>query len=96
MVWDRLEFNVSQHFLSALINGDETGLTDKESKLLDWFEQYAIKTATKNYNATTWHWTVPEQDDPSPSFMRCDVCDLMADCQPLWLMFQYDEKENAR
>ena len=34
---DYFDFEIAEHFLPALINGDDSGLTNDESKLIDEF-----------------------------------------------------------
>ena len=68
---DYYQFNIGSHFVSALINGDYSGLNDQEGHLLDTF--------------VTWvgdHLSVDVLDG-EPSFNRCDVSGLQGDCLPV-------------
>ncbi len=67
-----LEFNMAGTFLSALINGDYTGLTDEDEEQLDAF----IKMIEKEYTGA-FIWSVITEEG---SFMMCDVCQKMANC----------------
>jgi hypothetical protein len=60
------EFAIGQHFLSALINGDYSGLNDKEcAQLDDWVAEVQPKGSG--------HWSTTEITD---EFARCDVTGL--------------------
>lgn len=77
---DHYDFNISEHFLSALFNGDDSGLDNHESKLLDEFADYwqVLKNATWNCNKDY------------PEFNRCDITGLMANTYPVRLYFTND------
>ncbi len=65
---DFYEFNIGSHFVSALINGDYSGLNDQESHLLDTF--------------VVWVGDHESVDvvDGEPSFNICAVSGLHGDC----------------
>lgn len=48
MINDYYDFEIAEHFLPALINGDDSGLTSEESTLLDQFADHwqALENAT--------------------------------------------------
>ena len=41
MKWDHYEYKIAEHFLSALINCDETGLEDGEQTQFEQWEEQA-------------------------------------------------------
>lgn len=65
----RIELSIASHLVTALINADESGLIDEDIK--------AIDKAIKAYGPY-FHVYMPDQEEPS--FQRCDICRLMADC----------------
>lgn len=77
MLNDYFEFHVSEHLISALINGDYTGLNDVEGQLLDDFvSDYS------NYKNATW-----EVIGEAGNFIDCDVTGLFSDCHDVRLHF---------
>ena len=46
---DYFDFEIAEHFLPALINGDDSGLTNDESKLLDEFVDH-----WQSLDSATW------------------------------------------
>jgi hypothetical protein len=46
---DYYDFEIAEHFLPALINGDDSGLTNDESKLLDEFADH-----WQSLDSATW------------------------------------------
>ena len=60
MKTDVVEYFIAEEFLPALINGDETGLTDDESKNLEALVYFAEKYAEQS-GATHWHWSAGEE-----------------------------------
>lgn len=63
------EYTISEHFLSALFNGDESGLDDSEGK--------ALNSWLNSFNHNNGHWSY---DDQESEFKRCEVTGLMSDC----------------
>jgi len=71
MKMDTFEYTVAEHWLSAIINGDYTGLSDQEeSDLNAWLD------ANQESGA---HWDT----DGYISFGRDEIGGLMADCVSL-------------
>jgi hypothetical protein len=71
MKMDSYEYTVAEHWLSAIVNGDYSGLTDsEESDLNAWLE------ANQEAGA---HWDT----DGYIRFDRDEISDLMADCVSL-------------
>ena len=70
-----IEFTIGSHFLSALINGDYTGLDCAETTLLKRFIQ--VELETDGY----WYYDLSE-----PYFGYCDVvCDWSNTVDLLWI-----------
>lgn len=46
MKWDHYDYKIAEHCLSALINGDQSGMTDTESVEFDAWEKQARHAAT--------------------------------------------------
>lgn len=87
MQFTSITHNVSESFVCAIVNNDFSGCTDEEvSQLRDWF-----KSSTEPYrdaDDNEWVYTHTTVDTAeSPSFARCDVCDLYADTYPVQVMF---------
>lgn len=73
-------YKIATHFVSALINDDESGLTDEEGAQLWEWEQ----SLPKHFNLKTplvRVFDVPTDD--STDFDQCEVCGLLADCTTL-------------
>src|SRR6185503_12475563 len=65
MKFEQYEYTIGPHFLSALINGDTSGLSDVEEKELDeWLESLGHSDG---------HWATTDDHD---EFGRCDVTNL--------------------
>jgi hypothetical protein len=84
MIWDSYEYKVGTHYLSALINGDASGLSDAESAALDAFEHEAHRVAT-DAGFTVGHWAIDSNDDDT-NFARCEVSGMASDVRELKLM----------
>jgi hypothetical protein len=78
MLNDYYEYTISETFSSALINQDISGLDDNEVHQLDGF----LDSAPQGLIAGTF-----VIEDGEPSFERCDICDLHANCVTLRLYF---------
>lgn len=72
MNFDRHDYTMSEHFLSALINDDYTGLEDSEENELNKFLEHVYSAHGLGF----WDMNPAEQ----PDFTRCEVTDLHADC----------------
>jgi len=80
MLNDYFEFTISEHLVSALINGDYSGLNSAESKELDSFvSQYS------DYKNATWDVVSDEGN-----FIDCDVTGLFSNCHNVKLHFTND------
>jgi hypothetical protein len=76
-------FKMSTHFVSALINGDESGLTDEDCAQLRAFEQ----SLPRHYHYKAPKVGIWDVTDHGDDFALCEVCDLHADCATLTLTF---------
>ena len=69
MQFETYTYTIGAHFLPALINGDETGLTLEEQNLLSGFDANLPGAG---------HWSCGDADEFN--FARCDITDLMSAC----------------
>lgn len=72
MNFSRHDYTMSEHFLSALINGDYSGLEDDDETALKIFTDNAFSTHGLGFWDTN--------PDNQPDFTRCEVTDLLANC----------------
>lgn len=79
MKFDQVEFDIGSRYLSALINGDFSGLEDEEAKLFDVWETN-VRTSCGNVG----HWAAL---DDSNEFGCCDVTGLRGDVTKVAYMF---------
>ena len=71
MHFDQYDYHIASHYLSALINGDESGLSDDESADLQAFVESLPGPG---------HWDC----DDDEHFARCEVSGMMSsvvDCR---------------
>lgn len=73
MQWDHYEFNIANHFASAIINGDYSGLDDEEERQLNAF---LAECDDAPHGWTIGHWTI---EDDTEAFRHCEVCGSFAD-----------------
>ena len=69
--FDEYTYTIGDHFLSALINGDISGLEGHEIGDLERFLDSDI--------FLKGHWAIPNSDWEA-SFDRCDISGLMSNC----------------
>jgi hypothetical protein len=74
------EYKMAKHFVSALINDDESGLTDEEGAMLWEWEQ---NLPNHYYIKAPQHKVFSVSDDEGTDFEQCEVCGLLADCVTL-------------
>lgn len=68
---DYFEYRMAGHFVSALINGDFSGLDNDEVNLLDdWHDLTRMNSFSNAFEVV----------DEEASFSVCEVCDLFAEC----------------
>ena len=73
-------YMIGDHFLSALVNGDYSGLSEHESTLLDnWYKD-------NNIQGSVWDF-MPFND---VDFFKCEITGLMGNCVEIHQHF-YDE-----
>ena len=67
-----IEYTISKHYLSALINGDYTGLELGDNVEFDsWLESVSDHAA---------HWDYDSETLANTWFTRCEVSGLYSDC----------------
>ena len=73
-------YKIAKHFVSALINDDESGLTDDEGAMLwEWEQNLPSHFDFKSPKHKVFDVATDEGED----FDRCEVCGLLADCTTL-------------
>lgn len=82
--WDWYDYTIAGHYLPALINGDDSGLEERECKMLQTFIDNLPEQAKAG------HWAY-DNDDSGEDFTICDVCGLYAGCYNVRLMFKKDK-----
>jgi hypothetical protein len=80
MKFDYYTFNMGSHFLSAIINGDYSGLSDQEETALNRFMD--------NLPVKNGHFDLVESEG---NFSECEVGGLFDDCVEVRLYFPIDE-----
>lgn len=73
--WDHFEYRIAEHYLSAMVNGDYSGMTDDEISDYRKFEKEAFETAREG-GFTVAHWA--PVDDSGEDWGMCDVTGLLA------------------
>jgi len=76
---DSIEYHISAHYLSALINGDYSGLTDKEEFQLEEFEYQVQCDAPTGFEFG--HFDVPA--DYVEHFGLCEICEMQSQIIPV-------------
>jgi hypothetical protein len=80
---DSIEYHISGHYLSALINQDYSGLTDEEQHLLENFE-YQVECDTPS-GFEFGHFSY--SPDYSEDFASCEVCGLQSQVVPVTAIY---------
>jgi hypothetical protein len=80
MNFDYYTFNIGSPFLSAIINGDHSGLSDQEETDLNCFMD--------NLPVKNGHFDLMEDEG---NFSRCEVSGLYSDCVETRLYFPVAE-----
>ena len=73
MNWDHYEYRIAEYYLSALINGDQSGMTDTESAEFNAWESQARDNAIAA-GFTVGHWRNVE--DSGEDLGVCEVSGL--------------------
>ena len=76
MKFDYYEYNISGHWISAIINNDYTGLEEREGKQLNQFMDSL---------PVIGHWDI---NDDNPSFRIDDISGLYSDTYSVKLLFE--------
>ena len=84
MKFDYYTFNMGAHFLSAIINGDYSGLSDQDETDLNRF----MDNLPDEFQLRGGHFDLVEDEG---NFSRCEVCGLYADCVEVRLYFPIPE-----
>lgn len=79
MKFDTCNFTIGDYFLSALINGDASGLREHEAAALAEFERSTVE----RFGAG--HWATTEETN---EFGRCEITDLMGRVELVQYVFQ--------
>jgi hypothetical protein len=66
------EHTIASHFLSALINGDNSGLDDQDDASFDAWLQSA-------QSERSGHWSYPDEEE-FDNFHHCEITCLFSDC----------------
>jgi hypothetical protein len=82
--WDSYEFNISDTYASALINGDWSGLSEDEGLQLVAFLDHNIPVGLVG------HWDGFAEEDAN-GFSRDAVSGLKGDCYSVRFMFHITE-----
>ena len=80
MLNDYYEFTISETFLSAIFNGDESGLDDWESRVLGQFLECLPSEAVGGV------WEIAD-DEFEAHFERCEITHLHSNCVTICLHF---------
>ena len=73
---EHVNFSVNEHFISAFIYDDVSGLDQKDINCIEQFESYVKNSYPSGY------WGSPNSEESS-NFQTCEVCKLLADCVTL-------------
>lgn len=74
-IWDHFEYAIAEHRLSAMVNGDFSGMDDPECQQYRDFERQAFADA----HAMGWnvgHWA--PVDGSGEDWGTCEICRLSA------------------
>lgn len=77
-------YKIAEHFVSAIMNDDYTGLDDADSAMLKDFLDFL---PTHFHYKAPMHGVWQTASDYLDDFTRCDVCDLHANCATMTLNF---------
>ena len=75
---DHFDYTISEHYLTAIINDDYSGLSDNEANRVNRF----LSAANNLPDAT---WSIP--DDQEPHFAPCEIDGIFSNCLDVKLYF---------
>ena len=82
-----IEYTIGEHFMSALINGDLSGLEpDDESLFTQWLE-------TESFNESEGNWWHDSEADSE--FADCEITGLSSDCVTIIWVAREEETEDT-
>jgi hypothetical protein len=76
---DSIEYHISEHYLSAIINKDYSGLTDTEEHQIEDFEYQVMCDTPIGFEFG--HFDAPS--DYSEDFGNCEICNMESKIVPL-------------
>ena len=82
MKFDYYQYEISAHFVGAIIYGDYSGLTDSEAKELDLFMD--------NLPVDNGHFDIVDYDGEG-FFSRCEISGVYSECLNFRLYFPLNE-----
>jgi hypothetical protein len=80
---DSIEYHISAHFLSALINHDYTALTDAEEFQLEEFEYQVQCDAPEGFEFGHFSYSTGYSED----FDTCEICDQQSQVVPVTAIY---------
>lgn len=82
---ETVDFNVLAELIPAIINGDETGLTDYEIDEIADFVSEAATFAQGRLSYRSHHWTT----GGAAGFGRCEITACLGDLETLQLVIMF-------
>lgn len=88
------DYQVAGEFLSAAINGDFSGLSDREVEMWEYFERNELEAVSRRYPGSHSHWDCGPADDDEydEGYGECDICGDIARVYTLRLVTLGDSK----
>lgn len=72
------DYQVSEQFMVVAINGDVSGLSDREVEQWEYFERRELECVARRYPDSHCHWdcgsTDEDEYDEEGGFGECDIC----------------------
>ena len=79
LLFDSIEYHISDHFLGALINADHSGLTDLEERQIEEFDRQVRLDAPMGFEFGNFSYPSDYWDDHGV----CEVCGLESKIVPI-------------
>jgi len=86
MEWDSYSYRIAEHYLSALVNGDESSMRAADSAEFNAWQETAHETA-RAAGFTIGHWA--DVDGSGEDWGRCDISGTLAMRCTVNLMVQH-------